>query len=105
MSPAGWTAAVDAIDLTRVTAVANNGPARRGLVVVLATEQPFEEVAGKLETTGYTRDGKLLVKPNPARTAAVAGGSGVIVIGSDREGVRAAAEDQAEGIRVSPGTC
>jgi hypothetical protein len=93
--------AVDAIDLTRVTAVANNGPAGRGLVVVLATDQPFAEVAGKLQAAGYTRDGDLLVKPNPARTAAasaVGGGSGVIVIGSDREGVRAAVEDRAEGI-------
>lgn len=93
--------ALDAIDLTRVTAVANNGPIGRGLVVVLATEQPFDEVAGKLEAAGYTRDGDLLFKPNQARTAAasaIAGGSGVIAIGADREAVRAAAENRAEGI-------
>jgi hypothetical protein len=94
--------ALAAIDLGRVTAAANNGPgAGADQVVVLATDQSFTDVSVELETIGYMRDGDVLRRQNPTRTAAasvVAGGPGVIALGQNRDEVQAAARGTAAGI-------
>jgi hypothetical protein len=99
--------ALDAIDLTRVAAVANNGLlAGRQLVVVLATAQPFAEIATKLRSAGYSGQGDVLTDKNlpPALAAAstVAGGQGVVAIGADATAVQAAANGTAAGIHGVP---
>jgi len=96
------SAAREAIDLGRVTAAAGNGGSGRQAVTILATDQPFEEVAKALEAGGYHRDGKVLRAPNNSRAmeaGAVAGGKGVIVVGGDPAAVLAAAEGRNGGVK------
>ncbi|OLF19296.1 hypothetical protein BU204_02820 [Actinophytocola xanthii] len=96
---------LDAVDLGRVSAVASNGYLGEEAVAVLATDQPFDEVAAALVAAGYTRDGSLVREEDPARTefagaaSVVAGGEGVIAVGRSVDIVRAAAEGTAPGIR------
>jgi hypothetical protein len=92
----------DAIDLGRVTRAVGNGGSGRQAVTVLATDQPFDDVAKALEAGGYKRDGKVLRAPGNSRSmeaGAVAGGKGVIVVGGDAAAVLAAAEGRNGGIK------
>ena len=86
---------LDAVELGRVTAAAGNGyPGGRYAVTVLATDQPFDEIARALEDAGYTRDGAVLHKEGQT----VAGGDGVVAVGRNAGFVRAAVDGTAEGI-------
>jgi hypothetical protein len=94
---------LDMIDLAKAKAVATNGVgAGRRQVVVLATDQPFENLAAALVAAGYQRDGSMLHQPDAARSvgaSTVAGGPGLIALGENADTVRAAAQGGAEGIR------
>jgi hypothetical protein len=96
-------ALVDALDGNRVTAVASNAVAySRTSVTLIATDQPFDEIAEALVKAGYTRTDKLLRGPSsikPVEAQAVAGGDGVIAVGADMESVRIAAEGKGGGIK------
>jgi hypothetical protein len=87
---------LDMIDLATAKAVATNGlGAGRHQVVVLATDQPFDDLAGKLVAAGYQRDGSVLHQENAARSvgaSTVAGGPGLIAVGEDTDAVRASAQ-------------
>jgi hypothetical protein len=94
--------AITAIDFSKVTAAARNGPGREQ-VVVLATTQPFAQLADELSAHGYTRTGDLLSNPKSsslplAQIAAIAGAPGIIALGNDPAAVRAAVEGRAHGI-------
>ncbi|WP_046472505.1 hypothetical protein [Allosalinactinospora lopnorensis] len=95
------TPVTTAIDTSRVTAVASKGMgATTQRTTVLATDQPFSEVAEELEAEGYSRDGDVLEAPKteqPMGIEAVSGDAEVIVVGDDAEAVRDAAEDRGDG--------
>jgi hypothetical protein len=96
-------ALLDALDSARVTAVASNTVAyNRNGVTLIATDQPFDEIAEALVKAGYTRTDNLLRGPStirPVEAQAVAGGDGVIAVGADLESVRVAAEGKGGGIK------
>ncbi len=91
----------DAIDIGRVTTVANNGRGRQG-VTVLATGQKLGDITAALRQGGYTEDGGVWRAPAGNRAteaAAIAGGDGFLVTGADAVAVRLAAEGKGTGIR------
>jgi hypothetical protein len=96
-------ALLDALDSAKVTAVAANAVAyTRTAVTLIATDQPFDEIAEALVKAGYVRSGNLLRGPatlKPVEAQAVAGGEGVIAVGADIESVQAAAEGKGGGIK------
>lgn len=66
---------------------------------MIATEQPFDEIASSLEQNGFSRDGDVLTSaddPVDAAATAVAGGDGVIALGFDAATVEAAAGEEPE---------
>jgi hypothetical protein len=62
-------AVLEAIDGTRLSAIANNKMGAAEEVAVLATAQPFDEIAEELEGT-YTRDGETLRSTDPEMSVA-----------------------------------
>jgi hypothetical protein len=89
-----------AINFSQVTAAANSGIGT-DQVVVLATTQPFAQLAGKLTAAGYTRSGDLLRMPAqlaPGEIPAIAGTQGFVALGTDPATVQAVAEGHAKGV-------
>lgn len=94
------TAVRKAIDATQIRAAANNFlTVGEESVSVLATDQPFDEIAATLEDEGFTRDGEVLTSgesPQAVGATAVAGGEGIVALGFTPEAVEAAAAGEAE---------
>ena len=86
-----------AIDHSRVSAAATGEGGAGGRAVVLATDQPFAEIAESLESAGFEADGDVLagdgVNPEPAFPYVAEAGDGTIVVA----GELAAAEEAAAG--------
>jgi hypothetical protein len=92
---------MEAIDESRVTQAATTPVSGPDTVVVLATDQPFDdEIAARLERAGYrARDG-LLVNEDPGGPggfAAVGGEDGVVVLAADAPAARRALEGEQPG--------
>ena len=86
---------MEAIDESRVTQAATTPVSGPDTVVVLATDQPFDdEIAKRLERAGYrARDGLLVNEDagGPGGFAAVGGEDGVVVLAGDAPGRAAGA--------------
>ncbi|GAA3207401.1 hypothetical protein GCM10010532_030150 [Dactylosporangium siamense] len=91
----------DAVDLGRVSAVANNGVGRQA-VTVLATGQKLGEITAALKAGGYTEDNGVWRAPAGNRVtaaAAVGGGDGFLVTGADAATVRSTARGEGTGFK------
>jgi hypothetical protein len=87
----------EAIDPGEVTAAASSAFSGPEAVTVLATEQPFDEIAASLEDAGYRREGEVLQTLESGTEVVhtiVAGGDGVVAMGGDLELVSSAAEGE-----------
>jgi hypothetical protein len=83
----------EAIDHSRVNAAASAPIIGEDSMAVLATDQPFDEIAERLEADGYRRDGDVLVSDEPFLEIgfrAVGAGDGVVAMAQTAEGVQAA---------------
>ena len=84
----------EAIDESRVTQAAATPVSGPDTVVVLATDQPFDdEIAGRLERAGYRPRDDVLVNEDdpgggPASFPAVGGEDGVVVLAGDAQTAR-----------------
>ena len=92
------TAIGEAIDEAQITAAANNllTGGEEGMTLI-ETEQSFDEIASVLEERGFERDGDVLTTEEPFQEAgaqAVAGGNGLVALGSDPATVEAAVGDE-----------
>jgi hypothetical protein len=85
---------MQAIDESRVTQAASTPVSGPDTVVVLATDQPFDDgIASRLEGAGYRPDDGLLVNEEaggPGGFAAVGGEDGVVVLAGDARAARRA---------------
>ena len=92
---------MEAIDESRVTQAATTPVSGPDTVVVLATDQPFDdEIAARLERAGYrARDGLLVNEDagGPSGFAAVGGEDGVVVLAGDARAARRALEGEQPG--------
>lgn len=70
---------VEALDGTAVTAAASNQSDPNGPVSVIQTDQPFADLASKLEGAGYKRDGDTLSDPTAVVSEVASAGDRVIV--------------------------
>ena len=90
-----------AIDESRVTQAASTPVSGPDTVVVLATEQPFDdEIAKRLERVGYReRDGLLVTQEGggPGSFPAVGGQEGVVVLAGDAQTVERTLEGELPG--------
>jgi hypothetical protein len=90
---------MEAIDESRVTQAATTPVSGPDTVVVLATDQPFDdEIASRLERAGYRPDGGLLVNEEaggPGGFAAVGGEDGVVVLAAEAQAARRALQGDA----------
>jgi hypothetical protein len=87
----------EAIDHSQVSAAASGEGGDGGRAVVLATDQPFDEIAQSLEAAGFEADGDVLsganADPEPAFPYVAETGDGTVVLATEL----AAAEEAAAG--------
>jgi hypothetical protein len=92
---------MEAIDESRVKQAATTPVSGPDTVVVLATDQPFDdEIAKRLERAGYRKRDGVLVNEDaggPGGFAAVGGEDGVVVLAGDARAARAALDGEQPG--------
>ena len=88
-----------AVDHGQISAYAAHPYVSDDAVTLVATSQPFDEIASSLEDAGFERDGDVLTidgDPEELTYTAAARGDGFLALGYSADAVRAVAEGDAE---------